>query len=305
MDVDKMLAQNQTEQQFVGETIKNAMQHQAELTDEERALRQVAKFIKARSVYPNSKVLRGQTMRLRPPDVDLNGTETMEDKLRRMAERAPMRQVNLTETTRLLLSLGVTGHTQQNLRAIIFQCLDRMPDARKIVRGWWQVVPGDRGILNDTYVSLDHPEVGEGAGEEIELPDEELRLKPMKWKTRSVDYSQARNLAERIILLADESEDGFLDPNQMAARLLAGHQSTQRPTSSIRLVGRTREKLPEFREVHRGLFQWSASPRHPADQRSDTSYGESPSRETGSSRSILDPSSGETAIGGRNGSTHR
>ena len=58
MDVDKMLAQNQTEQQFVGETIKNAMQHQAELTDEERALRQVAKFIKARSVYPKSKVLR-------------------------------------------------------------------------------------------------------------------------------------------------------------------------------------------------------------------------------------------------------
>ena len=96
-----------------------------------------------------------------------------------------------------------------------------------------------QGDLNDTYVSLDHQEVGEGAGEEIELPDEELRLKPMQWKTGSVDYSQARNLAERIILLAGESEDGFLAPKQMAARLLADHQSTQRPTSLGRLVGRT------------------------------------------------------------------
>lgn len=58
MDVDQMLAQNELEQQIVKETIHNAMQRQAELTDEERALRQVAKFIKARSVYPKSKVLR-------------------------------------------------------------------------------------------------------------------------------------------------------------------------------------------------------------------------------------------------------
>ena len=120
-----------------------------------------------------------------------------------------------------------------------------------------------------------------------------------------MDYSDARNLAQRIFRVAEHTQDGMIVPAQVAARLIKDGQSTQRPASLGWLVGHTMEKLPEFREVHRGLFQWSASLRHPADQRTDTSCGESPSRETGSSRSILDPSSGEIAIGGRNGSTHR
>ena len=255
MDVDKMIAQNALEQQLVRETLQNTMQRQALLTSEACALRQVAKFVKARQ-DPKSKVLKGQTMGLRPKDVDLDGAETLADKLRRVAERAPMRQVNLTETTILLMHLGA-GQTRKNLRASISQCLDRMPDAQKIARGWWQVIP--RGALNDTHVSLDHQEVGEGAGEEIELPDEDLRLKPMQWKTGSVDYSQAHNLAVRVILLAGESKDGYCDPNQVAARLIADHQSTQRPTSLGRLVAQTMRKLPEFVELRNGWFFYESS----------------------------------------------
>ena len=111
--------------------------------------------------------------------------------------------------------------------------------------------------VTDCTDSANAEDVDVSEAEEVHEEMEAPEPKPMKWQLGSVDYSDASNLAERLIRLARHTQDGVMDPSQMASRLTADGQSSQRLESLGRLVRHTMRKHPEFREVHRGWFQWS------------------------------------------------
>ena len=246
MDIDWMLKQNKADQQAAKRAIENAMRLQKRLVEEEKALKQAAEYIEARLAEPHSKVLRGQTMGLRPEDVDLTGTETLESKVRRVAERAPHGQVNLTEMTDLLMSLGVTEYERTRLRATLYQRLRRMPDARQIARGWWELGANDERVEDlgdpESAVSPNHVQLGTVVTEQDEESDEAPEPQPMKWQPGRVDYSGTNNLVQRLVRMAEHTLNHRMEAFQVATRLLADGQSAQRLPTLARLVSRSMRK---------------------------------------------------------------
>ena len=274
--VEKILARNRADQQVLITEIEEAEKLCLYLQDEEKVLAAAADFLAVRLIADKKrlKARRGRTMGLRPGDVDLTGAETLDEKVRRVAERAPNHEVNITEATDLLLAMKESSETRTQLRAMIHQRLGRSPEYRQIARGWWvlgRAEPNeddsdDTGSLlsiraalqvTDRTDSANAEDVDVSEAEEVHEEMEAPEPKPIKWQLGPVDYSDANNLAERLIRLARHTQDGVTDPSQVASRLIEDGQSSQRLSSLGRLVRRTMRKHPEFREVHRGWFQWS------------------------------------------------
>ena len=76
-------------------------------------------------------------MGLKLEDIDLAGAGSLGSRLVRLAELSPRHEINLTETTDLLLALGVTRSGRDSLRSTINQKLRKMPEFVKCARGWW------------------------------------------------------------------------------------------------------------------------------------------------------------------------
>ena len=323
MDVERILAQNRADQQTLITEIEDAADLLRYLQDEEKALSGAVDFLAVRRTADTKrlKARTGRTMGLRPEDVDLTGAETLYEKVRRVAELAPNNEVNITETTDLLLAMNASQEIRTQLRSMVHQRLQRSSEYSQIARGWWVLGQGEpneddsdhTGSLLSMRAALQVTDSTDSANaEDMDVSEtEEVQMKvpepqPMKWQPGTLDYSGASNLAERLVRLARHTQDGVMDPSQMATRLVEDGQSTQRLASLGRLIGHIMRKHPEFRAIHRAECRWNESiPRQPAVQAKRTSSGESPSTASDSSRSISDPSSGEAAIGGRNGSTHR
>ena len=92
----------------------------------------------------------------------------------------------------------------------------------------------------------------EKSGPEVE---EVPAVQPMKWQSGSVDYRDATNIGQRLVRMAEHTQDGRMESSQVAARLCEDSQSSQRLSSLARLVKRTMRKHREFREIPRDWFQ--------------------------------------------------
>lgn len=324
--VEKILARNRADQQVLITEIEEAEKLRLYLHNEEKALAAAADFLAVRLIADKKRLKprRGRTMGLRPGDVDLTGAETLDEKVRRVAERAPNHEVNITEATDLLLAMKESSETRTQLRAMIHQRLGRSPEYRQIARGWWvlgRAEPNeddsdDTGSLlsiraalqvTDRTDSANAEDVDVSEAEEVHEEMEAPEPKPMQWQLGPVDYSDASNLAERLIRLARHTQDGVMDPSQVASRLIEDGQSSQRLASLGRLVRRTMRKHPEFREVHRGWFQWSrtAIPVQTVARVSGLFDAGTANKDCDSSHNTSDAVSYAATIGVRNGNTHK
>ena len=146
MNIDEVIERNRADQQSVASDLKAATRVHHYLRMEESLLSRASEVIERREAVeaarPGRKLptLRGKRMGLWPEDIDLTGAETLGAMVCRVAEQAPSNEVNLTETTNLLLALGASEHDRDRLRALVYQRFDRLPEFEQIARGWWRLI---------------------------------------------------------------------------------------------------------------------------------------------------------------------
>ncbi len=372
MNIDEVIKRNRADQQSVASDLKAATRVHHYLRMEESLLSRASEVIERREAARAARLgkklpsFRCKTMGLRPEDIDLTGAETLGEKVRRVAEQAPSNEVNLTETTDLLLALGASDYDQGRLRAMVYQRFDRLPDFEKIARGWWRLIteveqdesraeeafqPSEMELLVDLAESLnlgrldltstansmglraedldmegavtrwqqvlriaaaspttavsvketvdllislgllreaqrestrkwvrtklqespdfryDRPDWFTYIGGEPAKPVEaepEVQPQPvlpsstpqlMRWLPGDVDYSNATNLAQKLVHIARHTSDQLVEPTQAADRLRKEGMSRQRAESLTRLVRRTLRRHTSFQETANGWFR--------------------------------------------------
>ena len=182
-------------------------------------------------------------------DVDFTGAETRFEQLVRVAEVAPNREISINQVADLLVEAGHVPRSRvSNCRTSLYNAVKRHGDWFKRVReGWYRCTPPKEGVV----------------------------VPPMKWMSGDINYAGTTNLSQRLVQMAEHTDDGRLEPEQTALRLIQDGKSRQRLDSLTRLVRKNLGLNPRFHEVGDDWYQRvDFTPEHPVRSEPDNTGGD-------------------------------
>ena len=177
-------------------------------------------------------------------DVDLTRAETRFDQLVVIAEAASNREISINQVANLLVAAGIVQKSRiGNCRTSLYNAVKRHADwFRRVREGWYRYTPPKEGVV----------------------------VPPVRWLPGDINYAGASNLSQRLVLMAEHTADGSLEPEQTAKRLIEDEQSRQQLDSLTRLVRKNLNLNPRFREVADDWYQRDDfTPGHPVRSEPD------------------------------------
>ena len=201
-------------------------------------------------------------MGLKPGDVDLSGAVTLGDKIRRVAERAPMNEVNATETADLLLALGVTECERDALRSMVWQRLDASPEyPEDWSEGWWRLGSVDETPEDNTYDPTRPPLAIRAVLELNDAPpthEDVLRSSvhtSMNVVAEEVDFGGAKTTMQRLLRIAKASPSGEVCTIEVVDMLIdLGLVAPSSRESCRSYLHDQMKQHPDFKRLRRGWF---------------------------------------------------
>ena len=211
------------------------------------------------------------SMGVREEDIDMAGAATRWQQVLRIASASPTRMVSVSETIELMISSGVLpGNKRNSSRKWLAAKLRDSPDFSPLQPGLFLFFGSAPSISGSA-----DPETKDRPRNQSSM------LSSMEWMPGPIDYSKAKNLNERLVVIAQHTTDHLVEPTEVAARMRADGVSEQRRATLIGLVRRKLYNHPNFESADGGWFRLVRAPVAVGE------HGESPNRVTYISGKLL------------------